>query len=49
MGQTEAFNRFANDALNIVEIGLRFDPSNNGMNHLHGLILTDLQQIKNPN
>jgi tetratricopeptide (TPR) repeat protein len=49
MGQPEAFNHFANDALNIVEIGLRFDPSNNGLNRLHGLILTDLKQIKNAN
>jgi tetratricopeptide (TPR) repeat protein len=49
MGQPEAFTRIANDALNIVDIGLRFDPSNNGLNHLHGLILTDLEQIKNPN
>jgi hypothetical protein len=36
-------------ALKIVEIGLRFDPSNNGQNHSQGLILTDLKQIKNPN
>lgn len=49
MGKPEAFNRLANDAINIVEIGLRFDPNNNGLNHINGLILTDLQQIKNPN
>jgi tetratricopeptide (TPR) repeat protein len=49
MGKPEAFNHFANDALNIVEIGLRFDSSNNGLNHLRGLILFDLEQIKNPN
>jgi tetratricopeptide (TPR) repeat protein len=38
IGQPEAFNRIANDAINIVEIGLRFDPSDNGLNHLHGQI-----------
>ena len=49
MGKPEAFNGLADDAVKIVEIGLRFDPNNKGLNHIHGLILTDLQQTKNPN
>lgn len=49
MGALEGFNRIANDAIKIVEMGLKFDPKNHGLKHLHGLILTDLGQIKNTN
>lgn len=49
MGETAAFNRITNDALKIVEIGLSFDPGNNGLRHIRGLISTDLEQMKNPN